>query len=228
MRYLKKLWHMIKSKRGQDMNVELYWNDKHPKGPVVYNGRAIRGYSKRIPVDVRSMIFEDDHVLKHITDKLDLKERSNDEKALICQQWAVKHIKYVGDKKSTGLDECWQYPNETAYTHKGDCEDGAILIASLMLNAGVPAWRVRCTAGLVSSGKGAATGGHAYVTYCREEDNNWVVLDWCYLEDSKVPVRDKPLFKDKPNYKEVWFSFNHIYSWTHKGYVEFKDIKEIV
>jgi len=206
------------------MTPESYWNNKYPKNEIIYDGRGIRGYPHRIPVDVRSMISSDSNILKKIVPHIQ-GNGTYDSIAHHAQKWVVANIKYVGDKKNTGLEECWQYPNETLATKKGDCEDGAILLASLLLNAGVPAWRVRVTAGLVSAGKGAATGGHAYVTYCREKDNNWVVLDWCYLEDSSRPVAKKPIFKTLKPYKDIWFSFNHLYSWSHKSFTNFPGVK---
>ena len=107
-----------------------------------------------------------------------------------------------------------------------NCEDGAILMASLMLNAGITPWRVRVTAGSVQPSPTAKMGGHAYVTYCREHDNNWVILDWCYYADSRVPVQDKPYAKLVATYKDIWFSFNNTFSWAHKEYDIIKDIKE--
>jgi len=195
--------------------MKQFWNDKHPKKPIIYQGRAIRGCEDRINVDVRNMIWEDDRMLSAVTNTM---LGSNDDKALSCQRYVVSRIKYVSDKTSANIEECWQYPNETLTTCTGDCEDGAILMASLMLNAGVPEWRVRVTAGIVQASPTAETGGHAYVTYCRESDNNWVVLDWCYLEDSKYIVQAKPLFKEKSQYKAIWFSFNNLYSWAHEDY----------
>jgi predicted transglutaminase-like cysteine proteinase len=199
-----------------------YWNNKHPKQDIIYAGRAIRGYKDRINVDVRNMIWADDNILERISGHI---QGTNDQKARWCQKFVVSQIKYVGDKKKANIAECWQFPNETLITKTGDCEDGAILMASLMLNAGIPEWRVRVTAGLVKAGKAAETGGHAYVTYCRETDNNWVVLDWCYLQDSKVEVKDKPLMKAKVEYKDIWFSFNNLYSWAHKQFGVINGIK---
>lgn len=192
-----------------------YWNSKYPKKPIIYQGRAIRGYEQRINVDVRNMIWADDNMLKVITDHM---LGSNDQKAFLCQRYVVRNIKYVSDKKSSNIEECWQFANETLVTKTGDCEDQSILMASLMLNAGIPEWRVRVTAGLVKAGTGAELGGHAFVTYCRETDNNWVVLDSCYMQDSHIAIAAKPLFKDKSEYKTIWFSFNNLYSWSHTDY----------
>ena len=193
-----------------------YWNTKHPKEPIIYGGRSLKTKNDRIDIDVRRMIWHEDVVIKKVVEKESLKKESFDETAWTCQKYVVKNMKYTDDKKTANMDEFWQFPNESLVTFQGDCEDGAILMASLMLNAGIPDWRVRVSAGMVSVGKGAATGGHAYVTYCRESDNNWVVLDWCYYEDSSTSVDKKPIFKDKKRYKEIWFSWNHVYSWSHK------------
>lgn len=195
-----------------------YWNNKHPKAPVVYAGRGLKTDTKRIEIDVRRMVWADDVILQKFVAKRRLRRKTDDQTALACQRQVVRMLTYTGDLKTSHMNEFWQFPNETIVSHTGDCEDGAILMASLMLNAGIAPWRVRVAAGLVQAGKAAETGGHAYVTYCRESDNNWVVLDWCYLEDSRVPIAKKPILNERPRYKEVWFSFNHLYSWSHKKF----------
>jgi predicted transglutaminase-like cysteine proteinase len=192
-----------------------YWNNKHPKKSIIYAGRGVRGYDQRINIDVRNMVWGDDAMLQSITSNI---YGSNDEKALIIQRYIVNNFKYVDDKVSSGLEECWMFPNESLVLRQGDCEDGSILMASLMLNAGIPNWRVRVTAGLVKAGKAAETGGHCYVTYCRETDNNWVILDWCYLQDANIDIKNKPIMRDKKEYLNIWFSFNDEYSWSHETY----------
>ena len=81
-------------------------------------------------------------------------------------------IKYLQEmKKDNRVVDNWQSPEETEMMKKGDCEDGAILIANMMLMSGVPYWRIRLNAGDVQGG------GHAWVTYLRESDNQWIILD---------------------------------------------------
>lgn len=209
-------------------SAKRYWNTKHPKEPIVYGGRSLKKKNDRIDIDVRRMVWHDDVVIKKVVDKEKLVKDTSDATAWACQKFIKKKMKYVEDKKTANMNEYWQFPNESLVTFKGDCEDGAILMASLMLNAGIPDWRVRVAAGMVKVGKGAATGGHAYVTYCRESDNNWVVLDWCYYEDSRVNIAKKPLFKNKKRYKEIWFSWNHIYSWSHKHFDVIGKLEDLV
>lgn len=202
-----------------------YWNNKYPKQDIVYAGRAIRGQNDRIPIDVRTMIAPKDCLLKEVIQTNNLKKSRNDDTAWEIQKYIVNNYKYVDDKKSAGIEEFWQLPNETLYTKRGDCEDCSILMASLLLNAGIPSWRVRVTAGMVKPDTNAPGGGHAYCTLCREVDNNWVVLDWCYYQDSHIEVDRKPLFKNLTTYKEVWFSFNNEFAWSHKTWDVFEGIK---
>ena len=51
--------------------------------------------------------------------------------------WFVQTaIDYQTDKDTKGVTEYWRYPLETLYDKKGDCEDGAILLAALLYAAG--------------------------------------------------------------------------------------------
>jgi hypothetical protein len=83
------------------------------------------------------------------------------------------------------------------------------------------------SAGWVQSRPTAPQGGHAYVTYCRPQDNEWVVVDWCYLEDAKVPVRDKPVARKNAPYKDVWFSFNYEQAYSHINFELSGRLKEV-
>ena len=108
-----------------------------------------------------------------------------------------------------------------------DCKDGAILIASLLINAGIPSWRVKVAGGGVLPDPGFAPsdtelGGHAWCLYLADRADSkrgleWVILDWCYAPDPDVPIEEKPLAKNggqQDGYKETWFTFNDEYSWA--------------
>jgi len=69
---------------------------------------------------------------------------------------------------------------------------------------------------MVQEAPTAPQGGHGYVCYLRETDNQWVVIDWCYFQDSTKLINEKPLLKDNAYYKEMWFSFNNEFSWSNK------------
>jgi len=129
---------------------------------------------------------------------------TNDTKVAKITAWVIDHIKYVKDKVNYRAEELWAAPTMTLAKKSGDCEDGAFLIHSLALNAGVPANRLRTYGGLVKAGTGAATGGHGWTAYRRESDNEWVVLDFSYYP-SKIDTDARPLMKEDNKYIDDFF-----------------------
>jgi len=202
-----------------------FWNDKHPRAPIVYEGRPIPGSTRMFAMDVRRFFWSDDVVLQGILSGAAFDNAraatDNDARAYFVQVAVCRMIQYVGDETIQGkqIQEFWTFPAETIARRVGDCEDGAILIASLCANLGIPLHRIRVAAGMVRPGAGAADGGHAWATYLRESDNEWIALDWCYFSDESSPVKDKLPVRLRPEYhfgNRVWFSFNDLYSWTHE------------
>ena len=208
-----------------EKELENFWNTKHPFNPVIYTGRAIPAIcptcknntlTEQLKIDVKTMLNFDDNLAKEIIHQNNLKGSNLDETIQNIQKWVVQNIKYIGDDLSQGTMEYWQFPFETLAARNGDCEDGALLIATLAINAGVPPFRIRVVAGNVQEAPTAPEGGHGYVCYLRESDNQWVVVDWCYFEDSNTSVKDKILLKDNSYYKKMWFSFNNQFSWCNE------------
>ena len=111
---------------------------------------------------------------------------SNDEKIGKIARWVQKHIQYKEDIDNYGYDEFWAPPIFTLTKRTGDCEDGAFLIVSLALNSGVPGSRLRMYGGEVKVGKGAATGGHGWVGYLRESDDEWIPVDFSYYPNPNI------------------------------------------
>ena len=215
----------MKTRKMNEQQLEEYWNNKHPKTDIVYGGRQIPKKDARIPIDVRKMIWNNDCLIRDVIIKENLIKESYDATALACQQYIVKNYKYISDVNNVGYIEFWMLPFETLFTKTGDCEDCSVLMSSLMISAGIPEFRVRCNAGYVLDQNGQQQ-GHCYVTYCRTTDNNFVILDWCFLEDSNIAVKDKPLAKNNDRYGNIWFSFNNLFSFSHKNYDIFEDINE--
>ena len=193
-----------------------YWNNKWPKAPIIYNGRALRGKSDRIGVDVKDFIVLNDELVKNVIKKYKLDQgRTPDDIAWNIQKWVVKFLSYKYDEDSDQCPEFWQFPFETLQSGVGDCEDGAILITSLLANAGIPDFRCKVGAGYVQPSPTAPKGGHAFNLYLAD-DGEWRILDWCFYEDSRLPVKSKPLSKNggqKNAYLELWFTFNDKFSW---------------
>jgi len=205
-----------------------YWNNKYQKVPIIYTGRALRGksYNQQIDADVKSFIKNNDEILKHVIEQAQLKKGSYNVTALSVQKFVCDFLKYTYDEETSDCPEFWQFPFESVQSGIGDCEDGAILISSLLINCGIPSYRVKvCGGGVlpdpVTAPSDTELGGHAWTLYLADRSDTergleWVILDWCYAQDPEVSVEKKPLAKNGGQfngYKETWFTFNDEYSW---------------
>jgi len=173
--------------------LETFWNDKRPKTKWLYPGRPDPVTGERMYVDPRIFYTYDETLPK-------FNNENNDNKASFCLDYVAKTVKYTPDEK-----EYWQLAYETYKRRKGDCEDGAILMANMMLMSGIPYWRIRLNAGNVKGG------GHAWVTYLREKDNRWYVMDWCYWYSQSKGF--KTVWDDAKNYFKIWCSWNKKYTY---------------
>lgn len=188
----------IFDKQEADHSLEYEITNKRPKTQISYSRFETDG---QYSIDVRDFYQVLDNNTPIATGK------SYDEIALNALKIVRGRITYNSDKSVYAKDEYWAYSYQTLGRGQGDCEDGAILLANILVKSGVPYWRVRLNAGNVNGG------GHAYVTYCRETDNEFVVLDWCYWPNN-LPVKDRPTHKDERNYMDsarnfyVWFSWD--------------------
>lgn len=169
-------------------NIGLFQNGSPVSSEIDY-GRYLQFHNSRIKALAMSIVKPSD---------------SDDNKALKLLRWVEKNIKYVSDIKNYGQDEYWALPVITLARMSGDCEDGAFLLGSLMLNAGVNPNRVRVYGGFVSAGTNASTGGHAWVAYKRKVDNQWVALDWCYYP-TEESIDDRLTLKNDRKYLDDYF-----------------------
>ncbi|MBY8987443.1 MAG: DUF4332 domain-containing protein [Candidatus Lokiarchaeota archaeon] len=210
-----------------------YWNSKWVTAPIIYTGRALRGesYSKQIDVDVKAFIKKNDAILWHVLTQLELRKDTPNETALTIQNFVCNFLTYKYDEIASECPEFWLFPFEAIQSEIGDCEDGAILIASLLINAGVPSWRVKVCAAQVMADpifapSDTELGGHAYCIYLADRPESerkleWVILDWCYLQDPEVPVKEKPLARDggtEGAYRDIWFTFNDDQSYAQSSF----------
>lgn len=189
-----------KEKEEKQKELENYWNTKRENNnDLKYYARPMidsdsgKMTSELIQIDPR-IFFQSDCTLPKFTG-------NNDEIAKQAHMWVSQNITYTTDKKPL---EHWQFAYETVYRGKGDCEDGGVLIANILLNSGVPYWRIRINAGDVNYEKNKF--GHAYCTYLSEKDNQWYVLDWCFFPENCKNL--KQTWKKAETYIDLWFSFN--------------------
>jgi len=210
-----------------------YWNSKWDTAPIIYTGRALRGesYSKQIDVDVKAFIKNNDAILWHVLTQLNLRKDNPNDTALSIQNFVCNFLKYKYDDIASECPEFWLFPFEAVQSEIGDCEDGAILIAGLLINAGIPSWRVKVCAAQVMADpifapSDTELGGHAYCIYLADRPESerkleWVILDWCYLQDPEIPIKEKPLARKggtEGAYREIWFTFNDLNSWAQSSF----------
>lgn len=130
---------------------------------------------------------------------------ANDEKMYQIEQWVKENITYVSDEENYGTGELWAYPTVTLEKKSGDCEDGSFLIHSLALHADIPPERLRTYGGLVYADPwGSTSGGHAWTTYKRETDDEWIITDWCYWT-TDIPIAERQPMTEDTKYIDDFF-----------------------
>jgi predicted transglutaminase-like cysteine proteinase len=199
------------NEKEDEVKMENYWNNKRPKSSTLYPARPPIGSVSNVLVDPRLYFNPFSGVFPQITGK------NNDEIAAKAHKWVVANVTYTSDTSQFKDDEVWLFPFETLKLKKGDCEDGAILLANILLANGIPYWRVRLNAGDVKGG------GHAWVTYLRELDDQWVILDWCYWADKSYDLKE--LYQTAEDYYTIWFSFNTKYLYLDEGFTRITSTK---
>ena len=193
--------------------LEDYYNTKYPSEPIFYNGRVLPGSKTRIPVDVRDFFTLEDEMVKNVVKGLKMSTQTDNQKALTCLKFIIQNFPYKSDSTNYGNGEFWSMPYESINKKSGDCEDGSILLANMLILAGVPAWKIRINCGWVFEPVSKQQVGHAYTTFFDDDKEKWVILDWCYYPNLKRII-DREEYKKEKMYQDVWFSFNNKYSWA--------------
>ncbi len=174
---------------------------------VVPSSRPVAGYgnSRRYEIDVREFIGSDHNAVMRET-------LSEDFKSFVRQQrgadWDFLHSRGPGsfDHMSSLLTsyvqheiryanrkvDYWQFPDETLFVKEGDCEDRALLLASLLTAAGISPYNVRVALGYVrrfDTGNRTGHFDHCWVMY-KDEAGRWSILE---------PSADAPQSGMKPD-----------------------------
>jgi hypothetical protein len=206
--------------------------------PIIGNAR--RSYD----IDVRQFIAnEDNSTIKKILrediesfikankhESLDLfKSRrltSFDYRVQIIQDFVSEKIKYTGRNSR----DPWQFPEETFALKRGDCEDRAFLIASLIRASGVSPFNVRLVLGKVRIKRthDEMEFDHIWVMY-KNEIGSWILIEPLNHHDlkgfsgEKIPGKDKVHFEGVSSPLSIEyipsFLFNDKHLWMFKSSV---------
>ena len=191
---------------------ENYMNDKWPRNQIRY--RTVTGGEL---VDVRTTLQDTCMEIIELGNTIQGEAKNHDEAALACLRAVMGHVAYKRDIDRNGKAEFWQKPPVTFADGEGDCEDGALLLMTLMDAAGIPVWRRKVCAGYVLDPLTKNKGGHAYVIYLKD-DLKWYVLDWCYYAIDCIENYKKGISHSKQTdrYYDIWWTFNQQYCWAQK------------
>lgn len=134
-----------------------------------------------------------------------------DYRAHVITEFVSREIQYRRIQTS-GLDP-WQFPEETLSLRSGDCEDRALLIASLLFAAGITSFNVR-----VALGKFRAWTDdehqdfdHVWVMY-KNEAGHWEIIE--PAQAGKVQPGPAPGMKMPDTAEYIpFFLFNDVHLW---------------
>jgi hypothetical protein len=142
-------------------------------------------------------------------------EGSFDHRAHLIEAFVSEKIAYKAARQ-----DYWQFPDETLWVKEGDCEDRALLMASLLLASGVSGYNVRVALGKLrvsrKSGKGREH-DHAWVMY-KNEEGHWTLLEPLHLhreaKGAFQPARPSGLSQAE---YIPYFVFNDVHLWEVCG-----------
>ncbi|MCP4901169.1 MAG: transglutaminase domain-containing protein [bacterium] len=142
--------------------------------------RVFNNSDTLVPTDLREWVTPGDReeirrALRDMELPVDREPGSFDGRARIVWRWVVDSITYTEDPEEQMLVDFWQFPAETIAIKKGDCEDCAFLLASLLLGSGVSSYCVRVVFGSVVQ-QGEVAVPHAWTIY-KDEKGKWRLLE---------------------------------------------------
>lgn len=147
---------------------------------LLYKRRVFENFDAPVLTDLREWITPGDReqirsILKEMKLPAVRTPGNFDKRARIVWSWVVDHIRYVCDPEEQKLQDYWQFPAETLAVRKGDCEDCAFLLASLLLGSGISSYCVRVAIGTVDI-QNKPSEYHAWVMY-KDETGRWCLLE---------------------------------------------------
>jgi len=151
---------------------------------TISNTRSIASSRKKYDIDVRELLLsEHNSVIREAIEKIkneltqplyvkfnEKKEGSFDFKMRVVTEFVEQIIKY---KERPSFD-AWLFPDETLSLGQGDCEDRAILIATLASAVGVSSYNLRVSLGHLVTEEGKFS--HAWVMY-KNEKGVWQIIE---------------------------------------------------
>lgn len=121
---------------------------------------------------------------------------SENEKVIAAVEYANGNISVESDISQYAVVDYWMDPRGVLYYEAGDSEDFAFLVHSLLLNGTVSGTRLRTYFGFKNSQ------AYAWLTYKRQSDNEWVILD--AAAETVSDIDSLPLAKNNNLYNDAY------------------------
>jgi len=195
--------------------------------PIVPSCRPVIGTDKYYDVDVREFLVSERNVVMRRTLETDINQLIKDQngdthfftsrqpgsfdyRASMIAEFVSKKIRYERDD----IIDPWQFPEETLRLKSGDCEDRALLLASLLLASGISAYNVRVCLGKMrmyfNPPKKHSDCDHVWVMY-KSEAGRWQVIEPANVAKHNV----KEAEQEAPTQAEYipYFMFNDTHLW---------------
>lgn len=194
-----------------------YWNNKYEKKLVRYKRPIYDGNDVRVEdIPVTNFIQKNDLVIRETLEEEGLFVEDPlqvDEIVPEIYHLAKEEYDYEYDRNNLGRLEFWLLPFETRELN-GDCEDWSMMIASYLLAAGVPSWRIRVIAGGTLNEN---YGGHATVYVLGDDLETWYHLNSTTPEHHHDKLSEYPTWGEDTGLNidpdDVWVAFNDRYGW---------------
>lgn len=196
---------------------------------VVPSNRRAVGSQRKYSIDVREFLLTERNEVMRRTIREDLRRHvacmpdgdwgrfesrspgSFDYRVRVIADFVAEKISYPPGALSTAADDPWQFPDETLVIEAGDCEDRALLIASLMLAAGISSFHFRVALGQMVVGRGKKD--HVWVMY-KNESGQWTVVDPPPAGDRVHAASVRSAKPAPPPTYEPLFLFNDVHLWS--------------
>ena len=168
------------------------WNwdgDVVVHNPIIPAPRYVPGTKKKYSVDIREFLTSEKNAvmkqaIESIRESLPTSEKtlffshekgSFDFRLRKVASFLLKKIKYKPDtrKRIVGL---WMFPEETLAKGSGDCEDRALLLASMLISSGISSYMVRVALGKIYRQSRKESFDHVWVMY-KNESGLWMLIE---------------------------------------------------
>lgn len=194
-------------------------------------------------IDVREFLVSERNVVMRRTLETDIKKfiselklpnaswdffRSRDPgsfdfRANIISEFVSSAIKYL---PTNGLDP-WQFPEETLSLKSGDCEDRALLIASLLLASGISSFNVRVVLGKFRAWINGERQDfdHVWVMY-KNEAGQWQLIEPAHTKQIDKKIEIKNGMPERAEYVPFYL-FNDVHLWQAQHPSAYKDPQDL-